>query len=165
MFILVFIIVFGDLVYETRALCPASSFTNPDSGICYWYNPSLVTATACNTSCVLNGGIIGEIPDENSQLFLMQHFQSVGVTGGIWVGVNDIDAELNFRTWDGYPQSYFNWRLGQPNGYPLDAGATEQDCMAMFTTDNFRWQDKPCGDNYMCLCSYRSCKLKIIIAI
>ncbi|KAJ8311308.1 hypothetical protein KUTeg_011141 [Tegillarca granosa] len=86
------------------------------------------------------------------------------ITGGIWVGVNDIDAELHFSTWDGYPQSYFNWMAGQPNGYPLYP-ATEQDCIAMFTAYNYTWQDKPCSESHRCLCSYRSCKLKTIIVL
>lgn len=88
------------------------------------------------------------------------------MTSGLWVGINDIDAELHYFTWDGYPQAYFNWHLGQPNGYPVGGLlVTEQDCMVMFPADNYTWQDKPCGESHMCLCSYRSSKFKTTVEV
>ena len=65
----------------------------------------------------------------------------------IWIGLNDIDSENAWYTWnDGTPVIYDKWNDGEPND--ADDG---EDC-ACLPTQNF-WNDVPCDREYYFSCN------------
>ncbi len=65
----------------------------------------------------------------------------------VWIAVNDLVEEGDYRCHDGLPPLFTNWSGGQPNN---GAGSTQQDCCRMIVDGS--WNDTDCDQAYYALC-------------
>lgn len=63
-----------------------------------------------------------------------------------WTGGNDIEKEGSFN-WIGshHPFAFTNWMTGQPD-------VSEQDCVEIRGTSNFKWHDENCNHQHLFIC-------------
>ncbi|XP_061176561.1 mannose-binding protein C-like isoform X2 [Saccostrea echinata] len=114
-------------------------------------------ARACATA--FKGGKLAYIPSDAADNFIKLTFKGdfSGDHSGAFIGVFDKEHELSFVDTDGSPQTFFDWRHGQPNDPNVNDPHREpaQDCVRMFPVDgeHFTWQDKPCEQLGWALCS------------
>ena len=66
----------------------------------------------------------------------------------ILIGVNDIDEEGTFVSFDGSGVSYTNWKTGEPNNY-----GSGEDVVVIRGDDGF-WGDVPLTHQYRFVCIY-----------
>ncbi|KAK3097650.1 hypothetical protein FSP39_011732 [Pinctada imbricata] len=107
-----------------------------------------------------SSGRLAYIPSANAEYFMERALQSQFGNergSGVWIGVFDNIQEGKFVDTDGEPQKYFNWRYDQPNDPNRNVdGDPAQDCVRSFPHDRhdiFSWQDKPCKENGLAICS------------
>ena len=72
----------------------------------------------------------------------------------VWIGLNDIQEEGTFKWSDGSQMAvidFSKWNSYQPDNGLYGSG-TDQDCVILWQTGNFKWHDYPCDDNAMSVC-------------
>lgn len=99
--------------------------TNTANGHVYYLLNGFVTWNAAEAIAVGMGGHLATIRSSVENQWLGDTFRvSVGVSGPLWIGVNDRALEGTFQWTSGEPVLYTNWEPGQPDdGFGLeDAG-------------------------------------------
>merc|ERR1719427_2434639 len=88
-----------------------------------------------STYCNIRGDVLASIHSLHSQSFL-----SKGLCSSVycWIGLNDIDADEEWRWEDGSIVDYFAWASGEPNG------AGSEFCVLMYRWYGGRWIDVSC---------------------
>ncbi|XP_035660143.1 C-type lectin mannose-binding isoform-like [Branchiostoma floridae] len=114
---------------------------------CYSLVLNTATFTDAEITCAGYGGILATIPDEGTQLFIIQ---LVG-DRDTWIGLDDRRNEGQFMWSDGTPlgSGYTYWSPGEPN----DAStSSDQDCVHLWPLAGFRWDDQPCErmEHFVC---------------
>jgi hypothetical protein len=111
----------------TRAGVLSSPIVNPSNGHTYQLLTSSTWATAETTAAAL-GGHLATIRNADEQQWVFSTFGNFnGVQRLLWIGLNDIAVEGQFRWTSGEPVTYTNFEGGEPN----DAGGNE-DFVAMY---------------------------------
>ncbi|KFO04791.1 Macrophage mannose receptor 1, partial [Balearica regulorum gibbericeps] len=121
----------------------------------YWYS--------ARGTCMSLGGNLASIHNEQVQAFLTYHLKDV--SNDPWIGLNDINSELNFVWTDGSAVSYTNWapdspKLVEPVLYPSlhpeDGHNLQQfDCVSLkrgHADDTGKWNNEECykSTGYIC---------------
>ncbi|XP_035680160.1 lactose-binding lectin l-2-like [Branchiostoma floridae] len=116
--------------------CPVGY--SPHGGFCYKVFEELQTYDGARQVCASDSGTLAIIKDLVTNDFL------VGLTtegGAFYIGLNDMNAEGQFRWEDGtvYDNGtdFSNWAQGEPNN------SGEQDCIKI--SPGGRWGDVECG--------------------
>uniref|UniRef100_A0A452GX74 Macrophage mannose receptor 1 n=1 Tax=Gopherus agassizii TaxID=38772 RepID=A0A452GX74_9SAUR len=97
-------------------------------------------------TCAKFGGNLASIPNEQVQAFLTYHLRDAKTD--TWIGLNDINSELNFVWADGSGVYYANWIAGSP-----------LDCVVVKTgpVDKIgQWKDEPCYEARGFICQMDS---------
>ncbi|XP_046357376.1 echinoidin-like [Haliotis rufescens] len=136
------------LVATASALCPNGFVRHDDS--CYKVFLIPTTWPEAIIFCEAFGAKLAEISTASEQQFLESYLaplKSSVNTMDVWIGGSDLIVEGNFMwSWSGDPIVYSHWVPGEPNSLG------DEDCMALFTSRNFMWNDAPCETNQMFLC-------------
>ncbi|XP_064018396.1 macrophage mannose receptor 1 isoform X1 [Pogoniulus pusillus] len=111
-----------------------------------------VTWHAARTACMNLGGNLASIPNEQVQAFLTFHMK--GFATDAWIGLNDINHELQFLWTDGTGVYFTNWAKGFPSGH-RDTYDGQADCVVMRNSpvkEAGKWADETCGNSrgYIC---------------
>ena len=71
-------------------------------------------------------------------------------TDDFWIGLNDKSSEGDFQWSDGSDFNYYQLegRKNMNNG----AGNGEQDCVQLWQSDNFQWDDDHCNTKQKYIC-------------
>ncbi|NXO00784.1 MRC1 protein, partial [Rhinopomastus cyanomelas] len=125
----------------------------------YWYT--------ARRNCMRIGGDLASIRNEQVQAFLTYHLKDV--SSDPWIGLNDIDSELNFVWSDGSAVSYTNWASDSPklierilydSLHPEDGRNREQfDCVSLKrgpANDVGKWNDERCLNSRGYICQKNS---------
>jgi hypothetical protein len=90
-------------------------------------------------ACVTWGGHLARIASDQENTAVRQLGNQGCYNGAaLWIGLNDIDKELQFQWTDGGPSSYWSWANGEPNGCDACCGAPEDVVQMM---GNGLWND------------------------
>ncbi|XP_070540818.1 uncharacterized protein [Ptychodera flava] len=132
-----------------RPECPSGWKRHTNSN-CYKLFTAKKSWFDAQTRCQsLDGGAdLAAITDQSLQDFINNEFINNGGTS-VWIGVHDQDSENEFKYTTGEPATYFAWQVNQPND---DIMTEDQDCVAAFRSNNGRWEDKNCDDEYQYIC-------------
>uniref|UniRef100_A0A8C8RRL1 Surfactant protein D n=1 Tax=Pelusios castaneus TaxID=367368 RepID=A0A8C8RRL1_9SAUR len=65
----------------------------------------------------------------------------------VFLGINDIQTEGQFKYLNGQNIAYSNWQTGEPNN---DNGV--EDCVEVYSSG--KWNDKACGERRLILCEF-----------
>ncbi|XP_046565167.1 perlucin-like [Haliotis rubra] len=136
------------LAATASATCPNGFVRHDDS--CYKVFLIPTTWPEAMIFCDSFGAKLAEISTPSQQQFLESYltpFKSSINTLDVWIGGSDLVVEGRFM-WSrsGDPITYSNWVPGEPSS------AGYEDCLALFTSKNFMWNDAPCETNQMFLC-------------
>ncbi|XP_062587623.1 lectin BRA-3-like, partial [Saccostrea cucullata] len=84
--------------------CPSNStfFFNDR---CFWRLNGRWTFQEAHEKCQKDGGILAEIPDNETEIMLTSY----------WIGVNDVELEGEYVDMWNRTQNYTNWKGAQPN--------------------------------------------------
>ncbi|XP_078519695.1 macrophage mannose receptor 1-like [Lissotriton helveticus] len=110
--------------------------------------------SASRQECIDAGGNLASITSEDIQDFLVYHLRGIKV--GVWIGLNDINAEDKFLWTDGSGVYYTNWAADFPGGnYYMYRDSYENDCVSIktgSTLDAGSWIDEDCDNlrGYIC---------------
>ncbi|XP_044863743.1 macrophage mannose receptor 1-like isoform X1 [Mauremys mutica] len=118
-------------------------------------------------TCVKFGGNLASIPNEQVQAFLTYHLKDAKTD--TWIGLNDINSELNFVWADGSGVYYTNWIAGSPvvgeiilyDSLRPETGDNllQLDCVVVKTgpVDKIgQWKDEPCYEDRGFICQMDS---------
>ncbi|KAL4219629.1 hypothetical protein ACF0H5_022201 [Mactra antiquata] len=137
------------VIYNVMS-CPTTWIEYEDE--CYHFSYDQKSWSDAVEMCLLLGGGLVEIDDEDEQTFLQKKTADIGRM--YWIGLNDIDNEGQW-TWN-YTDSalnetsYTNWRPKNPDNF-----TSLDDCTLMFPSG--QWVDIVCT-----FVSYYICELDII---
>uniref|UniRef100_A0A8C0H605 C-type lectin domain-containing protein n=1 Tax=Chelonoidis abingdonii TaxID=106734 RepID=A0A8C0H605_CHEAB len=98
-------------------------------------------------TCINFGGNLASIPNEQVQAFLTYHLKDAKTD--TWIGLNDINSELNFVWADGSGVYYTNWIAGSP----VVGEITLYDSLQPETG---QWKDEPCYEARGFICQMDS---------
>uniref|UniRef100_A0A452GX85 Mannose receptor C-type 1 n=1 Tax=Gopherus agassizii TaxID=38772 RepID=A0A452GX85_9SAUR len=104
-------------------------------------------------TCAKFGGNLASIPNEQVQAFLTYHLRDAKTD--TWIGLNDINSELNFVWADGSGVYYANWIAGSP----VIGEITLYDSLQPETgpVDKIgQWKDEPCYEARGFICQMDS---------
>ncbi|MGH0174663.1 UNVERIFIED_CONTAM: hypothetical protein FKN15_068385 [Acipenser sinensis] len=134
------------------------------------------TWTDARTLCINQGGNLVSIANAKQQAFLTSQLLDLPVD--VWIGLNDINAEMRFLWTDGMGVYYTNWAKGYPVSMPQGRFIYGDETEGYFRwTDNWRlsysrwaptepsnniacvymdndgtWKTAPCSDTYYSVC-------------
>ncbi|KAJ8317752.1 hypothetical protein KUTeg_005656 [Tegillarca granosa] len=69
-------------------------------------------------------------------------------TGNIWIDGNDAAREGTWLYWTGEPLGFSDWYPGQPNH-------RDADCLEMYRSFDYRWDDYACSGRRFFICESR----------
>ncbi|XP_033755683.1 brevican core protein-like [Pecten maximus] len=137
-----------DSVIECGMLCKEAGFV---SGTINGYNCDIVddsclkllsnkrTWSFASAECASEGATLLYI-DSNSEQLAIQQFMADQGLSNVWLGINDVTVEGDWRNEDGTkPSAYNNFKLGQP-----DDQFPGQDCGKVREKDGYEWDDDKC---------------------
>ena len=122
----------------TFAVCP----TDWDKCFTYSVVNTPKTWADAQTYCEDEGGNLVSVhsAEENDHVAGL-------VSGELWLGGSDADAEDDWRWTDGSSFSYSNWAPHQPANY----GGNE-DCLVINWLGIIMWNDQPCSEEKSFVC-------------
>ena len=117
-----------------------------------------------NEDCIALGGILSSptSADDNDQLSVYVR-QSIGQNEQIWLGVNDMVKEGDWKDQTGLSILFKNWdntdyRSPQPNG------AHSENC-AVLEAKGGKWSDENCSEEKASVCEFNSLRRTDDIAV
>ncbi|XP_033754897.1 ladderlectin-like isoform X2 [Pecten maximus] len=106
---------------------------------------------AASAECASEGATLLNI-DSNSEQLAIQQFMADQGLDNIWMGINDVTSEGDWRTEDGTnPVGYNNFNGGQPDNYNGN-----QDCAVVRQSFGYRWDDEECILPVYTVCEMKS---------
>ena len=122
-------------------------------GKCYLSNPVKKRYHQANEDCIALGGILSSptAADDNDQLSVYVR-QSIGQNEQIWLGINDMVKEGDWKDQTGLSILFKNWdnidyRSPQPNG------AQSENC-AVLEAKGGKWSDENCREEKASVCEF-----------
>ncbi|XP_078701529.1 macrophage mannose receptor 1-like [Branchiostoma floridae x Branchiostoma belcheri] len=98
-------------------------------------------------ACMAEGGRLAMPKDAGTQAFLNQLKNAVRNNADFYIGLNDQNAEGQWRFADGTALgSYNNWNPGEPNN------SGNEDCVALLPGYGSKWNDIPCNLHLRYIC-------------
>lgn len=111
------------------------------------YTDRALSLSAADQFCKSTGGQMAELSSaEKDQALMAEIGPGVGSGDDVWIGLTDAAQEGQWRTAEGSPTRYFDWRRDEPN----DVGPGE-DCATWGPSDG-RWNDLPCDARAESVC-------------
>ncbi|XP_033754895.1 brevican core protein-like [Pecten maximus] len=108
---------------------------------------SKLSWTAGSAECGSEGAQLLNIDSSNKQLAIQQFMADKGLDH-VWLGINDITQEGDWRTEDGTnPIAYQNFNAGQPDNY-----YPGQDCGLITQNFGYLWDDGVCQQSVNVVC-------------
>nr|XP_015210001.1 PREDICTED: macrophage mannose receptor 1 [Lepisosteus oculatus] len=110
--------------------------------------------------CISVGGNLVSITNEKQQVFLTTKLQEM--TADVWIGLNDINAEMRFLWTDGKGVYYTNWAKGNPVSVPDGRylhSDEEFDCVVLVSsspTMSGQWKVEDCLLSRPFICQRKS---------
>lgn len=133
-----------DLTQISNALTPTSQYLGNSGDSCnlYYLLPANLTADSAENWAVSVGGHLTSIHSQAENDSIVSWLNAAGVTGSVWIGLNDKTTEGTFVWTDNSDTTFKNWKTGRPNG----VGASD-DCVQLFVngTDSNKWNDTSCA--------------------
>ncbi|XP_060081848.1 C-type mannose receptor 2-like [Ylistrum balloti] len=118
-----------------------------------WKLLSLATWTKGKIECASEGASLPSI-DSSIEQSAIQQYMAVRGLDRIWLGINDLDLEGDWRTEYGESLSaYSNFASGQPDNY------LSQNCGSITTSFNYMWDDASCSLLFNVVCEIRKIEL------
>ena len=115
-----------------------------DTGHCYMYFDNNTSWAAAEAACQAVGADVFLATITSAQENALA--SSVVPNVEVWLGGNDLVAEMTFVWVSGESFEYTNWRAGEPNN------GDNEDCITFQAQLGGVWDDRDCGDNQRVLC-------------
>ena len=135
-----------NLTSITGAFTPTATFLGCASDSCnlYYLLPNAVTADSAEKWAANLGAHLTSIHSQAENDSITKWAASKGITGSVWIGLNDKATNGRFVWTDETDTLFKNWKSGRPNGI----GAND-DCVQLFVTgsDSGKWNDTVCSMN------------------
>lgn len=88
-----------------------------------------------------------DTPEENS--FALSLIYAVDdELDDVWIGLSDDDDDGTWLWTDGTVASWTNFGPGEPS-------VTEENCVELYATNDWTWNDRPCNESFPAMCQYR----------
>lgn len=123
---------------------------DPASGHCIVYVEQTITWPQATAACVALGGHLATPTSLAENSIANSLPLSPDTLPDIWLGANDLTAEMDWEWVTGEPFVFQNWRSGEPNDGNSDTLA--EDCMILESDTGGTWDDRPCDRVYPYLC-------------
>ncbi len=139
---------------SSSVISSSSSVCTPDLRYTVYSSTSPLSWQQAEASCVSKGGHLATILSdiENNMAYA-----ALNNKPNVWIGLNDIQKEGEYRWTSGLPFAYSKYAWGQPNGRFIDYGVAANDCTFMnHQSARDTWHDVGCNDpafpvqNYLC---------------
>uniref|UniRef100_A0A8C5T8B6 C-type lectin domain-containing protein n=1 Tax=Malurus cyaneus samueli TaxID=2593467 RepID=A0A8C5T8B6_9PASS len=138
--------------------CPESDHMSwiPFRSHCYNFNINEMSWGNSVTQCILSGGMLTSVEDENESNFLTEHADLyTSKTSGFWIGIyRNVNGQLLWQ--DNSALDFVNWGEGQPSGVELDF------CVELSASTGF-WSFLPCSSQKGFICKKPKRSRNIII--
>ncbi|CAG5127969.1 unnamed protein product [Candidula unifasciata] len=124
------------------------------NGNCYGYGDTPVSWTEAATICSVIGATLAEVDSEEENEFLVGLFDNVTSSTRVWLGGTDILNEGNW-VWVSNRRHIFpfqNWHSNQPS----DSNSAGEDCLTMYSSYKFQWDDAQCDKVNTFICEKKS---------
>jgi len=133
---------------EMPTFCPPGWRKSPHRDVCYNYFSDKQTWHNALAKCRQQGGTLAKITTKlelNTMRSNCPNMQCGSERGGVWIGLNDIAKEGQWRWTDNSRMGFMHWMKNEPNSH----GGNE-DCVELWIND--RWNDKRCNirSPYIC---------------
>ena len=125
-----------------KKTCPKGWTTMESKGQCYRLFKKAATYTDAQAECWKEKGSLA-LPKSEAEYNKLLEARTSG--GRVWIGLNDIGDEGNFKWDDGTRLGWKNWNPGQP-----DNGRDNEHCVHMISSG--KWEDNNCQRRYWFLC-------------
>ena len=146
-------------VHPVDPVCPIGWVVN--AGKCYFSNyfsnyfstsPTAMTYDHCQSDCANRGATLPCVMNAQEHAFLgdlpIPHGSSV--LWGIYLGLNDIVTEGEFKWQEGCSSTFTSFPPNEPNDYQPLGG---EDCVALRNDrGSVKWNDIPCTSRVICVC-------------
>lgn len=120
-------------------------------GGCYLVTSAEYTWVDAISTCIENGGYLAAIESEAEARWVYQLLSAEGllsVNDDIWIGLEDVTSEGTYRWTTGSESSFRYWAADQPTA------DNYEDCVAMVSSDQCRWDNRGCDTFYRALCKW-----------
>ncbi|KAH9509350.1 hypothetical protein Btru_046828 [Bulinus truncatus] len=110
------------------------------------------THTLARRDCETHGGTLALVKSQTIQDFLYHTLTNDyrDFYDKLWIGLNDIDKEDEFKWEDGTPLSYSNWDGGEgpsSTSWSHSWNHDENDCVVLDVESNGKWGEYPCDES------------------
>ncbi|XP_055073374.2 macrophage mannose receptor 1 [Misgurnus anguillicaudatus] len=125
-------------------------------GKCYKFFDNMMSWQKSRDHCISHGGNLVSIRSHTEQSFLTTLM--LRSTDDVWIGLNDVNAEMRFLWTDGKGVKYTNWVKGHPMSWPESRNYFERetyDCVVMIRHPKKltgMWKVEVCGDERGFIC-------------
>ncbi|CAN9504086.1 unnamed protein product [Ophioblennius macclurei] len=122
------------------------------NGKCFLADPVSKRYHAASEDCNALGGVLSApmTKEENDQL-MDYVVQSVGSSGQIWLGINDMVKEGTWVDQIGLSITYRNWDTSRPL---QPDGGQSQNCAVLSAAATGKWSDEDCRDSRPSVCQF-----------
>uniref|UniRef100_A0A2C9JX41 C-type lectin domain-containing protein n=1 Tax=Biomphalaria glabrata TaxID=6526 RepID=A0A2C9JX41_BIOGL len=135
---------------DCPATIPRDTYLKIFGGFCFQFLVSQKrTHTQARQDCQSRGGTLALVKTQEIQTFLYTALSNDFHESydKIWIGLNDVDKENEFKWEDGAPLTYSNWHeFSGPNStsYSHALNHNENDCVVIDTENDGKWAEYPC---------------------
>jgi gliding motility-associated-like protein len=105
----------------------------------YFILPQQMSGSAAQSFAQNLGANLTSIESAAENSCILNNLNTLGYSGIIWIGYNDINVEGSFTWFDQSPSAYTNWAGGEPNQ------SGNEDCVQIYP--NGAWNDLDCNSN------------------
>ncbi|XP_078693200.1 CD209 antigen-like protein C isoform X4 [Branchiostoma floridae x Branchiostoma belcheri] len=132
---------------DSAVTCPARYWLF--NGNCYRFSTDKKPYTVSRDTCHREGGRLAIVKDEGTNNFLANHVRAA-TQQSTWIGLSDL-ANEGLWVWDDgivFGGGGF-WATREPNG------GTKENCVHIYPSKGYRWNDGPCSRSYYYICEIR----------
>jgi gliding motility-associated-like protein len=107
----------------------------------YFYNPNQTNNwNTAQSQATAAGGTLLSVCSLAENNAVWNAAQAAGITGGLWIGYNDLNSEGTWQWTDGSPCNFTNWNSGEPSNTTDACSFTGEDA-AVIQMSNGLWND------------------------
>ena len=107
----------------------------------YFYNPNQTNNwNTAQSQATAAGGTLLSVCSLAENNAVWNAAQSAGITGGLWIGFNDLNSEGSWQWADGSSCNFTNWNSGEPSNTTDACSFTGEDA-AVIQMSNGLWND------------------------